>query len=239
MSTAQASVEATTRPTARGVVSQLAIVAAGGVLYLIVNWYTHDQVDQALANARQVLALERTLGIDWEHRVQDAAMSVPWWSTFCVQFYVWAYFPVLITIVVWTYLRHRPAYRFLRTALLSTMVVGFLAYAFFPCAPPWMLGQGYADPVHTGSLGDVAHPPVVANLMGAMPSMHVGWLLVATFVVFRTVRSPWVRAWCVLHPLMMAYVVVATGNHWVLDIPAGLVLAGVGLLVAFRASPSS
>ena len=40
------------------------------------------------------------------------------------------------------------------------------------------------------------------------------------------------RAWCVLHPLAMCWVVLATGNHWVLDLPAGLLLAAVGLAVA-------
>jgi hypothetical protein len=46
--------------------------------------------------------------------------------------------------------------------------------------------------------------------------------------------SALVRAWCVLHPLAMCWVVVATGNHWVVDLPAGVAVGVLGLLVADR-----
>ena len=58
-------------------------------------------------------------------------------------------------------------------------------------------------------------------------------------MVFRLTDSVLVRAWCVVHPLLMCWVVVATGNHWVLDLPAGVAIAVLGLWVADRIARSA
>ena len=81
-----------------------------------------------------------------------------------------------------------------------------------------------------------ARPVGIANELGAIPSFHVGWLALASYVVYRVTGSVLLRVLCVLVPAVMGYAVLATGNHWVLDIPAGLAVAGIGLLVA-RALP--
>ncbi|HET8560994.1 MAG TPA: phosphatase PAP2 family protein [Marmoricola sp.] len=213
----------------RDVLLELGFVAVALACYLAVRWYTLPRLDEATANARDVLGVERALGMNWERAVQDATMALPPLNAFFTQVYVWGYFPVLLAAMVWLFLRHRDSYRRLRNLLLASGAAGMLVYAFFPCAPPWMGGNGFTDTVTGDSLGEVARPSAIANLTGAMPSFHVGWLMLAGVVVFEATRSFVLRVLCVVLPLLMAYAVVSTGNHWVLDIPAGLVLAGLTL----------
>lgn len=217
---------------------ELGFVAAAIACYLAVRAYTLDRTGDAVSNARDLLALERHLGVDWEHRIQDATLSVPGLGTFFTQFYIWGYFPTLIAVTIWLYVRHREPYRTLRNALLTSGIVGLVSYAFYPCAPPWIGGVGFTDTVTEGPFLSVARPSGVTNHLGAFPSFHVGWVILVAVVVFSTTRSRVVRLLCVLHPAAMSYAVVSTGNHWVLDIPAGAVLAAFGLLAGNYLSPA-
>jgi hypothetical protein len=208
---------------------ELGFVAAALVCYLAVRWYTLDRTPEAVRHTGSLLRLERLLHLDVEHRVQDAALSVPGLETFLTQFYVWGYFPALLVIVVWIYRRHPPAYRRLRTALLVSGVAGLVVYATYPTAPPWIGGTGFTDTVAHGSFEGVARPHGLTNHVGAVPSFHVGWVVLVAVVLLPLLRSRVLRVLCVLHPLLMSAAVVATGNHWVLDLPAGLALAALGL----------
>jgi hypothetical protein len=216
----------------RSVPAELAWVAVGLACYLVVRAVTLDRLDEAHANAADVLALERDLGLDWEHAVQDVTLGLPWFSTAVAQFYFWAYFPTLVVTVVWLFLRHPAAYATMRNAVLASLVVGFVGYAVFPCAPPRIADEGYVDTVTDASLAAVERPIGITNEVAAMPSFHIAWLLVAAVVVFGVTRNPVLRVLCVAVPVLMAYAVVATGNHWVLDIPAGAVVGVAGLAVA-------
>lgn len=215
----------------RSLLTELGLLVVGLGAYLAVHWYTLDRTDEAVANARDLFALQRTLGLDWEHGIQEATLSVPWLSSFCAWFYVWGYFPVLIATLVWLYARHRDAYRDLRNGALASGAVGFLVHAFYPVAPPRLTGYGFKDTL-TGALDAMARPLGVSNAIAAVPSFHVGWLVLAGVIVFRVTGSRVLRTVWVLLPVTMSYAVVATGNHWVLDIPAGVAIGVVGLLGA-------
>lgn len=208
-------------------------MAAGLGGYLLVRWYTAGRTEEAVANAREVLALEQALSLDVEHAVQTATFaSAPWLGHLATHFYVWGYLPVVVAATLWLYARHRDSYRTLRTALLVSGSVGLLVYALYPCAPPWISDDRFSDSVGAASLDAFARPAWIMNELGAMPSFHCAWLTLVAVVVFRAARSRLVRVLCVVWPTFMYFAVVATGNHWLLDLPAGLALAAVGLLVA-------
>ena len=219
-----------------GPLLELGFVAAGLVAYLAVGWSTAGRTDHAAANARELLALEQALHLDLEHGIQAVTLATPWLADVATLFYVWGYFPALVSVTVWLYVRDRDAYRTLKTALLVSGTLGLLVYATYPCAPPWLTDAAYTDTVADASLEGVARPGLIMNELGALPSFHVGWLVVAAAVLFVVTRSRLVRVVCVVWPALMAYAVVATGNHWVLDVPAGLAIAGVGVVVAVHAS---
>lgn len=217
----------------RGVLLELALVGVAVGVNLLVRVYTLDRTNAAIAHAHEVIALEKTIGVGWEPAVQRATLAVPGVGIALTHIYVWGYLPVLLGCLVWLYLRDWPAYRTLRNSLLVAGAVGMPVYAFYPCAPPWIGGTGYTDTVaHAGWLTSFARPEGVANHIGAMPSFHIAFLVLAAWAVGRSARSPTVRVLCVVEPVLVGWAIIATGNHWVLDIPAGLALAGAGLLGA-------
>ncbi len=102
-------------------------------------------------------------------------------------------------------------------------VIAFLVFWLYPVAPPRML-PGFVDVVatthaigswHTGALA--SH----ANELAAMPSLHIAWAVWCTLVLWRISTRVWVRALAVIYPCVTAFAVLATGNHFVLDISAG------------------
>lgn len=219
-------------PGTAGVLVEAGIVAVALAANLLVRRLTLDALDSAVAHAHALLSLEETLHLDWEHTAQDAVQQVPWLGTLASWFYVWGYLPVVAGALVVLFVRRPCDYAFLRNALLAGGIVGLPVYVLYPLAPPRLTGLGYTDTVDATAVQGAARPAGIANELAAMPSFHIGYLVVVSAVVWRVSRSPWVRGWCVAHPLLMCWVVLATGNHWVLDLPAGLALALVGLAVA-------
>jgi hypothetical protein len=219
-------------PGLRGAAVELTVVGFALAANLLARWLTLDDLDVALTHARSLLALEERLGLDWEHLAQGGIEGVPWLGAFASWFYVWGYLPVLALALVGLFVRRPGSYAFLRNALLAGGMVGLPVYVLWPLAPPRLTDLGYTDTVGATLVDGLARPVGLANEIGAMPSFHVGYLVVVSAVVWRLSGGLLVRAWCVLHPLLMAWVVLATGNHWVLDLPAGAALAVAGLAVA-------
>ena len=219
-------------PGLRGVGVEVAVVGVALAANLLARRLTLDDLDVAVSHAHSLLALQQRLGLDWERAAQEGIAGLPWLGTFASWFYVWGYLPVLALALVVLFVRRPGDYAFLRNALLAGGIVGLPVYVLWPLAPPRLTDLGYTDTIHATVVDDLARPVGVANEIGAMPSFHVGYLVVVSVVVWRLSRSALVRWWCVLHPLLMSWVVLATANHWVLDLPAGLLLAVVGLAVA-------
>ena len=119
--------------------------------------------------------------------------------------------------------------------LVLTNVIAFAVFWLYPVAPPRMLTQdGFTDVVaashafgswHTGALASAA------NQLAAMPSLHMAWAGWCTVVVWRLTRSAWLRGLAVLYPCMTAFAVLATGNHYVLDLLAGLATLALAMVV--------
>ena len=65
-----------------------------------------------------------------------------------------------------------------------------------------------------------------------MPSLHFGWDLLVGITVALEARHLAVRVAGVMMPVLMAFAVIVTANHFVVDIVAGGTLALVGLAVA-------
>jgi len=65
-----------------------------------------------------------------------------------------------------------------------------------------------------------------ANQIAAMPSLHFGWAMIEAIAVITILKSKW-RWLIVLHPLLMAMSIIATGNHWWIDaVAAAFIIVG-------------
>ena len=66
-----------------------------------------------------------------------------------------------------------------------------------------------------------------------MPSLHCAWATWCGIMLFIFARRTWVRVLGVLYPLTTYFVVMGTGNHYLLDVIAGIATLAGGALVAF------
>jgi hypothetical protein len=65
----------------------------------------------------------------------------------------------------------------------------------------------------------------MVNPVAAMPSLHAGYSMLFTWFFFKRTRRVWAKALLALYPLVMAFTLVFGGEHYMIDILAGWVLA--------------
>ena len=182
---------------------------------------------------QRILDLEQALGIAWEHGAQSVVLPHVLLLTLVNWLYIWGHWPVILVVAAWLYTSRRPAYVRLRNAMFLSGAVGFAFFAFLPVLPPRLLDPAFVDTVVERSHAYRAlQPPSLTNEYAAMPSLHFGWNLLVGIALFSATRSLLLRALAVATPALMAFSVVATANHFVLDVVAGalLVLAAAGAL---------
>ena len=148
----------------------------------------------------------------------------------------------LVTAVVWFWVRDR--FTEWLTAVLTLSLVGIAGYVVYPAAPPWLAAEaGEIGPVEriSGIGWQWLHLDVVADLtdlgqagsnpVAAMPSLHAGAaLLVAGFAAL-SVGWGW-RLVLAAYAVAMAVTLVYTGEHYVVDVVAGWLVAALALAVA-------
>lgn len=219
---------------------ELLLVVGAVVAYFGVRGLTEGAVDAAHRNAGRVLDLEHALGIAYEDAVQDAAA----WSGALVTLgnwvYIWCHWPLILGTLVWFARSRRSDYLELRNAIFISGAIGLVIFALFPVAPPRLFSPEYVDTVtQQSSSYRVLQPPAFTNKYAAVPSFHFGWNLLVGVAWFRAWHGRWWRWAGIVMPVAMAWAVVVTANHWVVDVAAGGAIALVGLAVARRRSATA
>jgi membrane-associated phospholipid phosphatase len=69
-----------------------------------------------------------------------------------------------------------------------------------------------------------------------MPSLHAADALIVGFFLVATSRTIWAKALWAIWPLWVWFCVIATANHYLLDVLAGISVA-VGALLATAYAP--
>ncbi len=193
----------------------------------------------ALAHGRDVLSLETTLHIDPERGLDRWLAGHHTLGLWISDYYDNAHFIVTLGLLGFLWWRRADIYRPLRSALVLVNLLGFLVFWLYPVAPPRMLA-GFTDVVaatgaigswHTGSLA--SH----ANELAAMPSLHIAWAGWCTLALWQISARRWVRALAIVYPLATTFAVLATGNHYVLDIVAGWLVLGLALAIVRAGAP--
>ena len=194
----------------RFVALELAIWGALYGVYLAVRDVTMGSPGEAFSHAWDVVGLERTHGVFHESSVQQ--LLAPF-QGFLSAYYMAGFFPVVALVTIWLALRDRAAYRGLRNALLLSIGIATVVFVLFPTAPPRLVG-GLAidDTVGLSSHDTGSFLGIRFNPYAAVPSMHVGWSLLVALYGFRAARRRALRAAFLVHPLVMAVAVTATGT---------------------------
>jgi hypothetical protein len=219
----------------RWVLGQALVVAVGIFVYFRIRGITDASVDVANGNAQDIVALERWLGIDVEGTVQAPVASSQTLATVANWVYVWGHWPVILTTMLWLMCQHRDAFRRLRDGMLVSGFLGMAVFVTYPVAPPRLFDLGLVDTVTESSEAyRYLQPPAFVNQYAAMPSLHAGWDLLVGLAILGAASTFGLRAVGALMPVLMVWAVVATANHYVLDVVAGIVLALVGHAVALH-----
>jgi hypothetical protein len=136
------------------------------------------------------------------------------------------------------YRRHPDAYPDWRNAFAVTSVMSLVVVVAWPVLPPRLFVGGGAlhlqDTLTThASLWSFAGPMgSVANQVAAMPSVHCAWAVIVAAVVAPRARHRSVRIAALAHPVLTAFAVIATGNHYVLDVVGGIGVVVLGRIAA-------
>jgi len=175
---------------------------------------------------------------EWlQDRLYDPG-AVRWWDVLFTFVYT-SYFIVPFALAGWFWARDRRAFQRFTRRLVTLSLAGLATYMAFPAAPPWLAGEmGLLDEVHrsTGkgweviSIGTASlfsRGQAGSNLVAAVPSLHTAIVTLVALFLWGRVRRPWLRPLLLLYPLLMGLTLMATGEHYFLDVALGWIYAGV------------
>ena len=212
--------------------AQLGIFLLAYLLYSAARFLTIGDLSVAQANADWIMDLQRDLGVGIEASVQHA-LTGTWALWLLNHLYLAAQLVVLPGSLVFLYRRSRPMYERLRNTILATWVLSIPIYAAFPVAPPRLADSGLVDTItaQTGVALDSSLTTSFYNELAAVPSLHVGFAVAIGVALAGVLRNPVARFVALLWGPAIGLAVVATGNHYVFDIAAGVVAATLGYLL--------
>lgn len=217
------------------------MIELGGLAVVLVlfSWLHNlagTDVARATGNARGAQAAERALGIDIELAANHFLAGHPALVTSAVLYYRLYYVP-LAAVLLWLLFRRLGAYREVRRTILVMAPLALLIFWLVPMSPPRFALPGIIDLVAQHDLfGSTASVDLAngQNHFSAMPSMHVGWSALCAYAAWLALHTRYPRGallvW--LFPAGMVAVVLATGNHYVLDVAGSAVLLAVSIAAA-------
>ncbi len=221
------------RTRARWIAQQALLVAVAVFCYFQVRGLTRSDPASAVAHARDVLAVERWLHLDVEGAVQAPLLARPWLQTGANWVNIWGHWPVIVATLAWLAWRHRREFLRLRDAMVVSGAMGLVVFVTFPVAPPRLVDGDLVDTVTERSHAyRVLQPPNFVNQYAAMPSLHAGWDLLVGISIATATTWTAVRLLAGVLPVLMAFAVVATANHYVVDVVVGVAFALVGYAAA-------
>ena len=110
-------------------------------------------------------------------------------------------------------------------------------FALFPVAPPRLAGIGVADSV-SGQAGVAltGHSTMFYNPLAAVPSLHCAFAVAIGIALAAAAQRRWSKLLLFMWGPLVCLTVVTTGNHYVFDIAAGLLVAVAGYFSGSAAS---
>lgn len=196
-------------------------------------------VDTAFANGQWIIDFQRSLHSMVELTLQRfvegsgvliQATSITYWLS---------QFAVVGIALTYVYLSHHERFFKFRNALILGNLIGLLGYVLLPTAPPRMFPEaGFTDTLAAHSTVNHSSTFVAfsSNPYAAMPSLHALDALLVSIVMVGVVRHGWAKALWLLWAPWVWFSVMATGNHFWLDIAAGVLVALVAGAIVYRAA---
>lgn len=209
---------------------QLGIWLGFGLAYQVARGVADRDPTRAFANALRVIDFEQKAAGLYELTAQNVIHS----SEIMAKLAAWTYwnseFTVISATLLFVYVRRHHAFARFRNAILATNLLGLIGYVVLPTAPPRMFpSYGFADPLTTHESGIIQ---LAANPYAAMPSLHAADALIVGVMMAWVCRARWAKVLWAVWPAWVWFSVMATANHYWLDVLVGAFVALLGLAIA-------
>jgi membrane-associated phospholipid phosphatase len=209
---------------------QLAIWFGFLAAYQIARGIADRNPPRAFENGLHVIGIERHAGALFEVTLQRLVDGSEVLATLASWTYWNSEFTVLGLALLWVYLRRHEAFKGFRNTVLLANAIGLIVYVLIPTAPPRMFPDfGFDDTL--AKFGALNHGSglveFASNPYAAMPSVHAADALIVGLVLFSVCRTRVAKAIWLLWPAWVWFSVMATGNHFWLDVVAGIVVAAL------------
>jgi len=217
------------------VIRQLLLFAGAYYGYRLVRGAVESQAAAAFQHARNLIDIERSLHVFVEPSVQAWVSG----SSFIVDAASWIYLnaqtSVTVTALIWIYLFRNDAFYFVRNMMVIGMAIALVGYIVFPTAPPRFFPEwGFSDSIAdvTGVPSDSVAVNTFFNPYAAVPSMHVAFALMIGWPLARLVNWRAAKVFWATYPVLVTFVIVVTGNHFIADAVLGASTAGLSAYAA-------
>jgi membrane-associated phospholipid phosphatase len=216
---------------------QFAIWIGFYAIYQVARGAADHSVSRAFANGEWIIDFQRSLHAMLELTLQRAVEG----SGFLIQAtsltYWLSQFAVVGIALSYVYFQAHDRFARFRNTLIIGNLIGLVGYVLLPTAPPRMFPDaGFTDTLAAHSTVNHSSTFVAfsSNPYAAMPSLHALDALIVSVVMATVVRRRWAKVlWLAWAPWVW-FAVMATGNHFWLDIAAGILVAGVAGAVVYR-----
>jgi hypothetical protein len=214
---------------------QLAIWFGFVLAYQVARGFADRNPAKAFANGWRVITFEQRTT---HHLVELTAQRIADSSHWLMMASAWTYwnseFTVIGLALLWVYVRRHDHFIWFRNTILLANLLGLVGYVFMPTAPPRMFGSfGFGDALD--SMSGLNHGSALISLASnpyaAMPSLHAADSLIVGVVLFSVCKHWWAKIFWALWPVWVWFCVMATANHFLLDVIAGIGVALVSMTV--------
>jgi membrane-associated phospholipid phosphatase len=153
------------------------------------------------------------------------------------------HFPLPLVAAFFLWLKDKSQYYRFIVALLALSFAGFVTFLLFPAAPPWYAaGQGL---ISVTKITDLAvdhlewrwnlsyyYSHLNPNQVAAIPSLHAAYPVLVLLALRRYNRK--LLWWFLPYPLLVWLSIVYLGEHYAIDVIAGVVYAAAAYFLVYE-----
>jgi hypothetical protein len=214
---------------------QLGILVGVDIIYELGRGIADGSKATAIHHGEDVISFERSTHTLFEPSLQKFFLAAHWTIDVANFLYLNAQFSIALAFLIWLYLFRNDAYYFVRNLFVVAMCLALIGYIGFPTAPPRLFpGDGFVDTVtkYSSVNSDSSLAKVFINPYAAVPSMHCAFALMIGASGFAVCRHWWSKAVWAVWPIVIAWVVIVTANHYWVDWALGWLVALASFAIA-------